>query len=61
MQGRMGQRGQVLPLIAVLLTALMGFGGMAVDVGYWKYVQQTEQKATDAGAIAGAQQLVRSG
>jgi len=61
MQSRMGQRGQVLPLIAVLLTVLMGFGGMAVDVGYWKYLQQTQQNATDAGAIAGAQQLVRSG
>ena len=61
MQTRMGQRGQVLPLVAVLLTALMGLGGLGVDVGYWEYIQQTQQNATDAGAIAGAQQLVRSG
>jgi hypothetical protein len=60
MQGRLGQKGQVLPLVAVLLTVLMGFGGMAVDVGYWEYRQQAQQSATDAAAIGGAQQLVRS-
>lgn len=60
MQGRLGHKGQVLPLIAVSLTALMGFGGVAVDVGYWEYRQQAQQSATDAAAIGGAQQLVRS-
>lgn len=61
MHERRGQRGQVLPLIAVTLTALIGVGGMAVDVGYWEYRQQAQQSATDAAAIGGAQQLVRSG
>jgi Flp pilus assembly protein TadG len=54
------QRGQVLPLIAAMLGMLMGFGGIAVDVGYLKYEQQSQQNATDAAALGGAQQLVRS-
>ncbi len=56
-----GESGQVLPLIAVCLAALMGFGGMAVDVGYWRYVQREQQSATDAAALGGAQQLIFSG
>ncbi len=56
----LGQRGQVLPLIAAMLGMLMGFGGIAVDVGYLKYEQQAQQNATDAAALGGAQQLVRS-
>ena len=54
------QRGQVLPLIAAMLGMLMGFGGIAVDVGYLKYEQQSQQNATDAAALGGAQQLVHS-
>jgi len=54
---RARERGQVIPLIAVCLTVLMGFGGMAVDVGYWKYHQREQQNATDAAALGGAQQL----
>ena len=38
----------------------MGFGGISVDVGYLKYQQQAQQNATDAAALGGAQQLVRS-
>jgi hypothetical protein len=58
---RAAQAGQVLPLVAVCLAALMGFGGLGVDVGYWEYRQQAQQSATDAAAIGAAQQLVRSG
>ncbi|HEY6326356.1 MAG TPA: pilus assembly protein TadG-related protein [Candidatus Cybelea sp.] len=56
-----GEAGQVLPLIAVCLAALMGFGGMAIDVGYWRYAQHEQQNATDAAALGGAQQLLYSG
>jgi Putative Flp pilus-assembly TadE/G-like len=52
------QRGQVLPLIGVMLGVLMGFGGMGVDVGYWEYVQQSQQSATDAAATGGARALI---
>jgi len=58
---RAAESGQVLPLVAVCLTALLGFGGLGVDVGYWEYRQQAQQNATDAAAIGAAQQLVRSG
>ncbi len=52
--------GQALPLIAISLGALMGFAGISVDVGYLEYRQQAQQSATDAAALGGAQQLVRS-
>ena len=38
----------------------MGFGGIAADVGYWRYQERQQQSATDAAAIGGAQQLLRS-
>jgi Flp pilus assembly protein TadG len=53
-----GQRGQVLPLAAIVLTVLMGFGGFAVDLGYVQYQQRQQQSATDAAAVAGAQALI---
>ena len=56
-----GQAGQTLPLVALWLMVLMGFGGLAVDVGYWEYQQREQQSATDAAAIGGAQQLVYAG
>jgi Putative Flp pilus-assembly TadE/G-like len=56
----LAQRGQVLPLIAVALTTLMGFGGIGVDVGYWEYRQQAQQNATDAAALGGAQVLAKT-
>lgn len=54
------ERGQVLPLIGLTFATILGFGGIAVDVGYWEYQQQAQQNATDAAAIGGAQQLVKS-
>lgn len=56
-----GERGQVLPLVALCLAVIMGFAGMAVDVGYLEYTQRQQQSATDAAAIGGAQQFVYSG
>ena len=55
-----GSRGAALPLVAILLAALMGFAGLAVDVGFLEYQQQLQQGATDAAAIGGAQQLLYS-
>jgi len=57
---RRREAGHVLPLIAAMLGVLMGFGGIGIDVGYWEYRQQAQQSATDAAALGGAQQLVRS-
>ena len=58
---RRGESGQVLPLIAVCLTAIMGFAGMSVDVGYFEYHQRQEQSAADAAALGAAQQLAYAG
>ena len=56
-----GERGQVLPLIAVSLAVLMGFAGIAVDVAYLEYRQQAQQTATDAAAAGGAEALLHAG
>ncbi|HEY1655653.1 MAG TPA: pilus assembly protein TadG-related protein [Candidatus Tumulicola sp.] len=61
MKSRSGERGQVLPLVAICLAVLMGFAALAVDVGYEQYQQRAQQSATDAAAIAGARQLVYAG
>lgn len=50
-------RGQVLPLLALSLAAIVGFSGLSVDVCYWEYCGHVQQNATDAAAIGGAQQL----
>ena len=60
MCARHRERGQVLPLIALCLAVLMGFAGVAVDVGYWEYQQREQQNAADAAALGGAQQLLYS-
>jgi hypothetical protein len=55
------ERGQVLPLLAVGLAVLMGFAGVAIDVAYLEYRQQSQQTATDAAAAGGAEALLRAG
>lgn len=50
--GRHGERGQILPLIAVGIFALLGMVALAVDVGYWRYEQRLQQSAADSAAIA---------
>jgi Flp pilus assembly protein TadG len=52
--GRKLERGQVLPLMAILIAVLLGFAGFAVDVGYLRYEQRLQQTATDSAALAGA-------
>jgi len=51
------QRGIVLPLMAVSLVTLMGFMGLALDVGYVYMVRNELQDAADAAALAGAGKL----
>ena len=61
MNQRIGERGQALPFIGLCLMVLMGFGAVGVDVGYVHYQQMRMQTATDAAAVAGAQQLITHG
>jgi hypothetical protein len=52
------EAGFILPLVAVCLAVLMGFAGIAVDVGFLEYRDQAQISATDAAAIGGSQELV---
>jgi Flp pilus assembly protein TadG len=56
----MNGRGQVVPLFAFLALALLGVSALAVDMGYYRYQQRLQQSATDAAAMAGANELVFS-
>jgi hypothetical protein len=55
------ERGQVLPLVALTLGVLLGFGGLAVDAGFWDYQHRQQQNATDAAAVGAAEALLRAG
>lgn len=55
------ERGQVIPLVAIALTTILGFAGTSVDVGYWRYEQRQQQNAVDSAAIGGAQALDAAG
>jgi hypothetical protein len=52
--------GQVIPLVVICLSALLGFAGISVDVGFLEYRQTAQQAATDAAAIGGAQVLAHN-
>ncbi|HET6171947.1 MAG TPA: VWA domain-containing protein [Gaiellales bacterium] len=52
-----GERGQILPLAVIALVALLGVAAFAIDVGYAYYAKRQLQAATDAAALAGAQDL----
>ncbi|HKF52521.1 MAG TPA: pilus assembly protein TadG-related protein [Candidatus Acidoferrales bacterium] len=51
------QAGQALVLTAVALVVLMGFAGLAIDVGALRSQKRLQQTAADAAAIAGANNL----
>src|SRR5579863_2479469 len=56
------ESGQVLAGFAVTLVVLLGFAGLAIDMGTLRYDKRLQQTAADAAAIAGAQNLeVNSG
>ena len=50
-------RGQILPLVVLMLIAMLGIAAFAIDVGYAYYAKRQLQSATDAAALAGAQDL----
>ncbi len=51
------ERGQMLPLIAFGIVAILGMVSLVVDVGFWRYQQRLEQSAADSAAVAGAIRL----
>ncbi len=53
--------GVTLLIYALALPVLLGFTGLAVEVGDWYVVQEKLQTAADAGALAGAWELKAGG
>lgn len=54
---RKSEAGQALVFTAVGLVVLMGFAGLAIDMGVMRYEKRLQQTAADAAAIAGANNL----
>ena len=54
MKIRKGESGQVLVLTALSMTLMLGFVGLAVDVGMLFHARRNMQIAADAAALAGA-------
>lgn len=52
-----GERAQILPIVALALVVLLGGAALSIDVGYAYYAKRQLQAATDAAALAGAQDL----
>jgi Putative Flp pilus-assembly TadE/G-like/Putative Tad-like Flp pilus-assembly len=53
------RRGNVAPLLALLLIPLLGMVAFSVDIGYMICVRTELQNAADAAAMAGAEQLMQ--
>ena len=54
---RKGESGQALVFAALALVVLIGFAGLAIDMGTLRYEKRLQQSAVDAAAIAGASNL----
>ena len=53
------EKGTILPLAAVVVLTLVAFMGLAFDASYLYFEKRRAQTAADAGAIGGAQELLR--
>ncbi|UNY41880.1 hypothetical protein CPT_Momento_050 [Burkholderia phage Momento] len=53
-KSRRNQRGAVAITVALLMSILLGFAALAIDVGYLFVVRNELQNAADAAALAGA-------
>jgi hypothetical protein len=54
---RKSESGQALVITALALVVLIGFAGLAIDVGALRYQKRIQQSAADAAALAGASNL----
>ena len=60
LRGR-ASRGQVLVILALTFTVLVGIAGLAIDAGHNYMVRRSAQNAADGGALAAGQQLLAAG
>ena len=51
------EQGQSMVFVALSMTAIIGFIGLAIDVGHYRYVKRTMQTVADAAALAGAMEV----
>ncbi|HEV7200834.1 MAG TPA: pilus assembly protein TadG-related protein, partial [Candidatus Limnocylindria bacterium] len=58
MRGASAERGQVLVIVALTITLLLAFAGLAIDVGRQVAEQRHIQTAADAAALAGCRALI---
>ncbi|HZZ83143.1 MAG TPA: pilus assembly protein TadG-related protein [Anaeromyxobacteraceae bacterium] len=56
-RGRRPERGAVAVVVAILLTVLVAFAGLVMNVGHSRMVRGQLQNAVDAAALAGAVKL----
>jgi Flp pilus assembly protein TadG len=54
---RNSESGQALVFTALALVVLVGFAGLAIDMGVLRYQKRVQQNAADAAALAGASNL----
>ncbi len=52
-----GERGQILIMSVLVLTVMLAFSGLAIDVGLWVHTRTKLQADADSMALAGAQKL----
>jgi len=56
---RQSEGGYALIAVTIVLVVLLGFAGLAMDASYLEHVKRRIQTAADAGAMAGAQAILR--
>ncbi len=61
MLSRRNKRGNVLVIFALALVVILGFGALAIDVGYMRLAQAQTQDVADAASQAALFQLRRTG
>ena len=54
---RRSESGQSVILVVMMMTGILGFGALAVDIGYFQSLRRKIQTAADAAALAGAREL----
>ena len=58
---RCGERGQVIPVVALFLVILTGFLGVVIDGGIGYTHKRHDQDVADAAALAGSYSLYKGG
>lgn len=53
--------GAAFVYVGMVLAAMTGFAGLAIDTGYWYSTQRAAQSAADAAAVAGAYEVYWGG